>query len=111
MNLNDKKFVATENKKGVSSSETIFHYYQKDSTITGTYKGGAVLEGFVVGKKTVPSEIELLFQCITEDGELKSGKSQGVISETKSGTLQLKFDWLWLNGDHSGGVSHYIEID
>ncbi len=111
MNLDNKKFVTIENKNGLSSNETIFHYFQNGNTITGEYKGGAILEGFIVGKQTDTSQIELLFQCLTEDGELKVGKSKGIISKKKNGKLELKFDWNWLNGDLSGGKSEYIEIE
>ncbi len=111
MNLNNKKFILLENKSGLSSVETVFKYYQNGTVITGTYKGGAILEGFIVGKQTEASKIELLFQCLTEAGELKVGESKGVISENKDGKLGLKFDWKWLNGDLSGGISEYIEAE
>ncbi len=110
MNLNDKKFATTENKSGLSSEETIFHYFQNGTTITGEYKGGAVREGFIIGKQTGDSKIELLYQCLTTEGELKAGESKGTISETPSGKLKLEFDWNWLNGDLSGGKSEYMEI-
>jgi len=111
MNLNNKKFVTTENKSGLSTNETVFHYFQNGKIITGKYKGGGILEGLIVGKQTDISKIELLFQCLTEDGELKVGKSTGVISENQNRKLELKFDWNWLNGDLSGGKSEYIEIE
>lgn len=111
MNINNKKFITTENKSGLSSDETVFHYFQNGNKITGNYKGGAILEGFIVGKKTSINQVKLLFQCLTEENELKSGESKGVISENKNGKLELKFDWNWLNGNLSGGKSEYIEIE
>lgn len=109
MNLNNKKFIAIENNSGLSSKETVFHYFQNGTIITGKYKGGAIEEGFIVGKQTEASKIELLFQCLTKEGELKVGESKGIISENLNGKLELKFEWTWLNGDLSGGTSHYIE--
>ncbi len=111
MNLNDKKFITIENRSGLSTFETVFHYFQDGTTITGTYKGGAIQEGFIVGKQTEPSKIELLFQCLTTENELKVGQSIGVISTTKNGKLKLTFDWSWLNGDLSQGTSQYVEVD
>ena len=102
--------MTTENKSGLSSDETIFHYSQSGNTITGKYKGGSILEGMIIGKQTQDSKIELLYQCLTTAGELKAGESKGLISETKNGKLKLEFDWNWLNGDLSGGKSEYIEI-
>ena len=111
MDLNNKKFVTIENKSGLSSNETVFHYFQNGTAITGTYKGGAIQEGFIVGKQIEESKIELLFQCLTTDGELKVGESKGVVSQNSKGKLELNFDWNWLNGDLSGGKSAYIELD
>lgn len=111
MNLNNKKFILIENKNGLSSHETVFHYYQKGNVITATYKGGAIKEGFIVGKQTQDSKVELLFQCLTEEGALKVGESKGVISENQDGKFKLKFEWKWLNGDLSGGISEYIETE
>ncbi|HKK89403.1 MAG TPA: hypothetical protein VJ917_11195 [Saprospiraceae bacterium] len=111
MNLNNKKFVTIENESGLSSDETIFHYSQIGNTIIGKYKGGAILEGQIIGKQTQDSKIELLYQCLTTEGELKAGESKGIISKTENGKLKLEFHWNWLNGDLSGGISEYIEID
>lgn len=107
--LNDKYFVTAENKSGLSSDETIFHYMQNGNTITGTYSGGAISQGFLVGKQTGADSISLLYQCITTDGELKAGESSGKLSRNMEGKLQIHFDWSWLNGDLSGGKSVYIE--
>ncbi len=110
MKLNNKRFITIENKKGISSNETIFFYSQYKNIITGTYKGGEIEEGLIVGKQIDNSRVELLFQCLTKDGNLKAGESKGIISKNKSGKLELKFEWNWLNGDLSGGTSAYIEI-
>lgn len=110
LNLHNKKFVTINNHEGLSSDETIFHYYEENDIITGQYKGGAILEGFVVGKRTGDHKIELLFQCITDEGELRTGESKGIISLHQDNKLGLKFDWKWLNGDLTGGKSEYIEL-
>jgi hypothetical protein len=110
LTLHLKKFITTENKNGLSSDETIFQYFQEGNTITGTYKGGEIKEGFVVGKQLSENEIELLFQCITTQGDLKAGKSQGIISRTADGRLLLNFTWFWLDDNSSGGTSSYIEL-
>ena len=111
MNLDNKRFIFLENKSGLSSNETVFHYFQDGERITGTYKGGAIAEGFIVGKQTGEHTIELLFQCLTVERELKAGQSKGVVSVNAQGKLQLNFNfnWNWLTGDLSSGVSGYVE--
>ena len=99
------------NDHGTSSNETVFHYRQKGHTITGSYQGGLIAEGQIVGKQTAENEIALLFQCLTTEGELKTGESKGIVTQGNDGKLRINFEWCWLNGDRSGGTSAYIELD
>lgn len=110
MNLNNKKFSTFENKEGLSSSETIFHYSQEGNIITAKYSGGAIEIGSIIGKQIADNEIVLLYQCLTKEGDLLAGESRGRISVNKDQKLELHFDWRWLNGNQSEGKSHYIEI-
>lgn len=110
MNLDNKSFKTKENKKGLSSGDTVFQYFQNDKTITANYSGGKIKTGFIVGKQLDDTKIELLYQCLTTEGELLAGKSNGIVKENEEGLLEIKFHWNWLNGDKSGGESHYIEI-
>jgi len=109
--LHNKKFVTTGNMHGLSSSETVFHYAQQEDVITGTYAGGLIAHGFLVGKQTGPDEIELLFHCLTSTKSLEAGQSRGKITEDGNGHLLLIFSWNWLTGDQSGGFSSYIEVE
>ncbi len=108
-NLDHKRFVTAENNSGLSSDKTVFEYLQEGTTITGKYHGGMIKIGHIVGKQTNTDTIELLYHCITKEGELMAGKSTGRLS-TKGGLVQINFDWNWLNGDRSGGKSEYIEL-
>jgi hypothetical protein len=109
LSIDNKKFITAGNESGLSSEETIFQYFENDSIVYGFYKGGAIIEGQIVGKRIHENQLELLFQSVTEDGELKSGQSTGVISRNEEGKITLSFEWNWLNGDLSGGKSFYIE--
>lgn len=108
--LDNKRFVTTQNNAGLSSTQTIFHYFQKGNTISGCYKGGEIKSGHLVGKQTAPNKIELRFQCITQSGVLMSGESEGIIAQNEQGLLTLEFSWRWLDGDQSGGISRYVEL-
>ncbi len=108
--LNNKRFVTAQNNQGLSSSETTFHYLQQGEIITATYQGGSIRKGFVLGKKTGMNQIELLYNCVTIEGKLLAGESNGTVSKHADGRLQMNLDWKWLNGDQSGGKSEYIEV-
>lgn len=108
-NLNNKRFVTAENNSGLSSHETVFDYRQQGDLITGTYQGGLIQTGQIIGKQLGPSSIKLLYHCLTKDGALMAGESTGILS-MNGDKVQINFDWQWLNGDQSGGKSEYIEI-
>ena len=110
VSIHDKRFVATENPHGVSGPDTVFHYWVDGSAITGTYSGGRIRTGHLVGRVTSAETIETLFQCLTTEGELLAGQSRGEVSEDAAGRARLEFEWSWLTGDRSGGRSRYAEL-
>lgn len=87
--LDHKSFKAFKNSSGLSSSETVFTYRQKGTTITSEYKGGEIEFGNIMGKFIPPQTIELLFQCKTKNNELLWGKSEGVIQKNSNGKLGI----------------------
>jgi hypothetical protein len=107
--LNDKRFVTTANEHGVSGADTIFHYFSDGLLITGSYKGGRILEGQLIGKATSENTIEMRYQCVTIDGELLSGACTGEVSSNDRALIELHLDWWWLTGRGGGGESSYME--
>lgn len=109
-NLNNKRFIPSQNDHGLSTSETVFHYFQSGEVITGQYQGGEVVKGNFVGKVIDGNQIELRFQCLTKSLELLSGKSTGLVSASANGKLALTFEWAWLDQPSGGGTSNYVEL-
>jgi hypothetical protein len=66
--------------------------------------------GNQVGRVTGPDSIELLYQCITTDGEIRAGWSRGVVAVDEAGRTTLRFVWGWLSGAEGGGESSYVEV-
>ena len=110
IDIDDKRFVTTGNEHGVSGTDTVFEYHMDGQWITGRYEGGRVARGHLVGRVTGPDRIDLLFHCVTNDGELLAGQSCGRVSRNARGLVELHFDWAWLTGDRSGGQSSYVEL-
>lgn len=109
--IHDCRFVTRGNPHGRSGADTVFEYFVAEpDVITGTYRGGEIRAGQLVGRITGPDAIELRFQCITTAGELLSGLSQGRVSREPTGLLCLDFEWAWLSGDEGGGTSSYVEL-
>jgi hypothetical protein len=110
INFNNKKFVLLENSKtGKVNSETLFKFKQSDDVVTADYFGGTIKYGEIIAHFT-EKKLTLLYQCITQENELKAGKAIAEISLTEKDKIKLKLDWQWLTHDQSTGKSEYLEI-
>jgi hypothetical protein len=108
--LNNRRFTVADNIQGLSGTETIFHYLVNDQAITGTYQGGPILVGNLVGRVTGTNTIELLYQCMTTEGKILAGWSRGLVSQDRNQRTKLHFVWGWLSGATGEGESSYVEL-
>lgn len=108
--LHNRRFVVADNAQGLSGTGTVFHYRVEDDAISSTYQGGRIRLGTQVGRVTGPDTIELLYQCLTLEGELLAGWSRGTVGVDHAGHTTLSFVWGWLSGAIGGGASNYVEI-
>jgi len=108
-NLNNKKFVLLKNStNGEVDTETVFKYQQKENLVTAEYYGGTIKYGKIIALLK-GDKLEMLYQCLTTDNELKAGKALAKIT-TKNGKIKLTLEWEWLNKKGEKGQSEYIEI-
>lgn len=108
-NFNSKTFTLVENsEEGSATSKTIFEYKQQGNLVTADYHGGGITYGKIVAK--LENDIlHMLYQCLTDEGELKAGKATALISLNKKNKIKLKLNWKWLGDTTQNGVSEYIE--
>jgi len=109
-NFNNKTFVLLENSEnGKVNSDTVFKYKQEGNIVTADYSGGTVAYGKIIAvlKEGV---LDMLYQCVTTDNELKAGKAIAEISFSKENKLKLSLNWQWLNDEGGKGKSEYIEL-
>lgn len=104
-----KTFILLHNSEaGETTEETIFEYDQEDDLVTADYAGGTIRYGKIIGKLD-KDQLHLVYQCLTTEGELKSGAAIGKISFDEAGKMILKLDWEWLSKSGTTGKSEYIE--
>jgi len=109
--IDGRRFVTVGNPHGRSGAETVFTYaVDGHGAVTGSYAGGEIRAGRLVGRIAGEDRVELLFQCVTSGGDLLAGESRGVVSRGGDGLLRLDFEWSWLSGDEGGGTSSYVEV-
>jgi hypothetical protein len=108
--LHNRRFSASSNTHGLSTAATVFHYRVDGEAVYGTYQGGSIRLGQQIGRITGPDSIELLYHCVTTDGQLLAGWSRGTLGVDAGGRTTLSFVWGWLSGASGGGESHYVEL-
>jgi len=108
-NLNNKTFSLLENSEnGKVNTDTIFEYSQQGNLVTADYYGGTIKYGKIIGHLH-EDRMDMLYQCLTIDNELKAGKALAKITLTTLGKIKMTLEWEWLTGDSHQGTSEYIE--
>ena len=109
INFNNKIFSLLENSsEGKVNTNTIFKYSQVGDLVTADYHGGTIVYGKIIAK-LVEDKLEMLYQCLTIDGELKAGKAIAQINFSENGKMKLSLEWEWLGENERSGTSEYIE--
>ena len=110
INFNNKIFTITENSNiGEADNRTVFKYSQNEDLVTGDYQGGRIRTGKIIARLD-GHQLHMLYQCITVDNELKSGKATADITFTEQHKMKLNLHWEWLKASGDKGSSVYVEI-
>jgi hypothetical protein len=106
INYDNKTFASVQNSEtGEVSSETVFHYHQKDDFVWAEYTGGAIRFGNLIAKVTENDCLEMRYQHLNTKGELMTGKCFSTPEMLPDGRIRLFEQWQWTSGDLSSGTS------
>ncbi len=109
VNFNNRQFSLVENsEKGTVNSDTIFEYKQDKELVTANYYGGSVKYGKIIAILNGDT-LDMRYQCVTSENELKTGKAIAKISFSEEGKIILTLSWEWLDEKNAKGISEYIE--
>jgi len=82
-NFNNKTFSLIENSEnGKVNPDTIFEYKQHSNLVTADYYGGSIKYGKIIARLN-EDRLDMLYQCLTIDDELKAGKALAKITHNK----------------------------
>lgn len=115
ISLDGRILRGVENTGGEVGGETKFVFQQAGEILTGSYSGGEVLKGHLVG--TVAENVwDIRYVQINQNGETATGHSIGEITLTEDGRVRVKDDWKWESkpgGGHSilEEVSSYQNVE
>ncbi len=108
-NLNGRSFELKANSaNGLVDSKTVFEFEQQKDLVTADYHGGSIVYGKIIGKLE-GEKLQLVYQCLTADKELKSGQGVGQLTMTEEGKIRLLLNWEWLGKTGQTGSSEYVE--
>jgi hypothetical protein len=109
VNLSGMTFRAVSNSEnGSLNTETEMRVISDDGIVIGSYGGGTIAAGHVLGKHFGGSELEMLYQGATTSGEVAAGKARARFAFDEEDRMRMHLDWRWLTGDQSEGRSEWI---
>jgi hypothetical protein len=86
---------------GDVGTETIFHYAEDDGVVHARYEGGAVVLGFLVGRRD-GDRLEFRYAQLRADGTTATGHCVSQIETLADGRLRMNETWHWDSADGSG---------
>ncbi len=95
---------------GEVSGDTIFRYEQYGNVLRGSYGGGAIVQGDLLGTVNDDGTLDFLYHHLNADGQLMAGRCHSVPRFEESGRLVLDESWEWMTGDKSAGESVVAEV-
>ena len=107
----DKKFAAVSNSEhGEVNPTTIFHYTVEGTILKGTYEGGEIVSGHILGVVHEAGDLEFLYHHLNIRGELKAGQCKSRPEILPNGSIRLYEIWQWFDENKSNGTSVLEEI-
>ena len=96
-------------EKGKVNVDTVFEFKQEGNLVTADYTGGSIRYEKIISELK-GQQLNMLYQCMTVDGELKAGKAIADIALNEHGKIMLKLAWKWLGDKREKGISEDLEI-
>lgn len=96
---------------GQVDEATLFEYFQDGDFVWGTYSGGVIERGVLVGKMNAKRNIHFHYMQIDKDGQMGQGHSKSSTEFLKNGRIALYEDWQWSGNRTGSGTAIIEEVD
>lgn len=111
ISYDNRNFISVQNSEsGEVSTETIFHYHQKEDLVWAEYSGGEIVFGNLIARCDENGNLDMRYQHLNKRGELMTGKCFSSPEILSDGRIRLREKWQWTSGDFSQGESIVEEI-
>lgn len=84
--------------------ETELILEQSGNVLSGRYRGGSIIDGYLIGRLSFDEQCSVHFRYVQADiaGRLDSGVSNGVVSVLRDGRVRLTEEFEWLTAEGAG---------
>ncbi|AGK54465.1 hypothetical protein [Bacillus sp. 1NLA3E] len=111
INYNGRNFVSVENtENGEVSSQTFFEYKQNGHIISGTYSGGEIVQGILIGIVKDDGVLEFRYNHVNNKNEIRGGHCISTPKILPGGRIRLYENWKWLDAEETEGSSIIEEV-
>ena len=93
---------ASKSAVGAADADTTFEFTQQGELFSARYRGGAIADGYLIGKMTPRGGVEFRYVQAHIDGRLDQGVSTGAVSRLPDGRLQLEEEFKRITRRGSG---------
>ncbi|MEK3808529.1 n-acetylglutamate synthase [Metabacillus sp. SLBN-84] len=106
INYNNRRFAAVSNSdNGEVSSKTIFIYKQEGNILSGSYEGGEILKGSLMGLVKEDGSLEFSYHHINDKNQIRGGRCFSAPEKLADGRIRLMERWQWTDEERTEGES------
>jgi hypothetical protein len=87
---------------GVVSADTELVFEQEGDTFSSRYRGGKVIDGYLIGRLLADGSLEFRYVQADTDGNLDAGHSTGFLARLPDGRLRLTENFQWTTRPQRG---------
>jgi len=112
LNLNGRRMrTISTDAIGVVSPETVLTFEQTDDRVSARYRGGAIVDGYLIGKfDSTGATLSFCYVQTDVCGNVDAGRSTGTIEQAEGGRLRLTEEFQWFTrAEHGTNVFEEIE--
>lgn len=108
--MHNRRFTLIGRADRDANARTVYQYFVYGDEISGSFRGGVIVNGMLYGRARGPESIELLYHCTTTEGEDLAGWSRGTVKVAEDGRTVLHMAWDWLASVTGSEEPTYSEI-
>lgn len=88
--------------EGEVDSETILRFEQIGAVFSARYRGGAIVDGYLIGRFAEGGAVSFRYVQADANGRVDQGVSTGFVTRLEDGRLQLTEDFQWITRKGAG---------